>query len=314
MMEVISPATSKPGELPSEFIIEGGRARSATMSTCGSQQRYYSSVDTGLRPDPDPDPILEPLISITNVTDDPESLEMTRLEALHTLNACRHVIATLELNRLRKSRTGLYNWIAFWEQLYERSFAALLTSRVTLVLYKIDALFRAVSFDLHQLAQRTELAVASASSEKEIFHILERMEDEVSIRGKRRRRKACHMLEKLRANIEAIPVKVSDELFDDLKRGVFALDFFGDYHPGDERAERSERMWHQHYIGQSVGLVAVSPYLYRQWRESAVSDSSLPLTAYSSNTCWTDSVGWLNSGSADDNGWAPREGRPASAW
>lgn len=218
-----------------------------------------------------------------------ETLEMTRLEALHTLDTCRHVIASLELTRLSKSRTGLYHWMAFWERLYERSFASVLSTRVMDHLYKVDALFRAVSFDLHQLAQKTELAIVSASSEREILHILEKMEDEVCTRRKRRRRKAQHILEKMRANIEAIPVKVNDELFDDMKRGVFALDVHGDYHPGDERAEQSERMWSQHFIGQSTGLVAVSPYLYRQWRETAVSDStSLPLTAYSSNPHWTD--------------------------
>ncbi|KAL4943795.1 hypothetical protein BDV06DRAFT_188958 [Aspergillus oleicola] len=167
----------------------------------------------------------------------------------------------------------------------------MLSSRVMAALYKVDALFRAVSFDLHQLARKTEFAVCSASSEKEILQILERLESEVLIRGKRRRRKAQHILQKMRANIEAIPVKVNDELFDDMKRGVFALDVFCDYHPGDERAEQTERMWSQHFIGQSVGLVAVSPYLYRQWRDSSVTDStSQPLTAYSSNNRWTDSV------------------------
>jgi hypothetical protein len=239
---------------------------------------------------------------------------MTRLEALHTLDTCRHVIAALELTRLRKSRSGLCHWIAFWEQLYERSFAAMLTSRVMAPLYKVDALFRAVSFDLHRLAHKTELAIASATSEKEILHILERMEDEVSIRRKRRRRKAQHILLKMRANLEAIPVKVNDELFEDMKRGVFALDVFCDYHPGDEQAEQTERSWQQHFIGQSVGLVAVSPYLYRQWREPTISDpASLPLTAHSSNTRWTDSGGW-NDGSQESNSWEPREGRHTSTW
>lgn len=187
--------------------------------------------------------------------------------------------------------------MGFWERLYERSFANVLSSRVMAALYKVDALFRAVSFDLHQLAQKTELAIVSASSEKEILHILERMEDEVGIRRRRRRRKAQHILQKMRANIEAIPVKVGDELFDDMKRGVFALDVFGDYHPGDERAEQTERMWPQHFMRQPVGLVAVSPYLYHQWRESAVSDStSTPLTTYSSNARRTDSAGWVGSG------------------
>ncbi|KAL4957375.1 hypothetical protein BDW69DRAFT_180693 [Aspergillus filifer] len=286
MLTDSSTDTTKYGESSSEVLITAGRVRPATTSA--REQRYYRSVDVGARPDPEPDP--EPYIPPNTLTAR-ENLEMTRLEALHTLDTCRHVIATLELTRLRKSRTGLYHWMAFWERLYERSFASMLSSRVMAALYKVDALFRAVSFDLHQLARKTEFAVCSASTEKEILRILERMESEVLTRGKRRRRKAQHILQKMRANIEAIPVKVNDELFDDMKRGVFALDVFCDYHPGDERAEQTERMWSQHFVGQSVGLVAVSPYLYRQWRDSSVTDStSQPLTAYSSNNRWTDSL------------------------
>ncbi|KAL4798307.1 hypothetical protein BDV19DRAFT_386587 [Aspergillus venezuelensis] len=286
MLTDSSTDTTKYGESSSEVLITTGRVRPATTSA--REQRYYRSVDVGARPDPEPDP--ESYIPPNTLTAR-ENLEMTRLEALHTLDTCRHVIATLELTRLRKSRTGLYHWMAFWERLYERSFASMLSSRVMAALYKVDALFRAVSFDLHQLARKTEFAVCSASSEKEILRILERMESEVLTRGKRRRRKAQHILQKMRTNIEAIPVKVNDELFDDMKRGVFALDVFCDYHPGDERAEQTERMWSQHFIGQSVGLVAVSPYLYRQWRDSSVTDStSQPLTAYSSNNRWTDSL------------------------
>ncbi|KAL5336688.1 hypothetical protein BJX70DRAFT_389749 [Aspergillus crustosus] len=292
MAEQSSAVLPKTRRASSEVVVVAGRPRSVTSSTRGSQQRYYRSIDIGIRPEPDPD--LEPQNPIPGILDRQESLEMTRLEALHTLDTCRHVIAALELTRLRKSRSGLCHWIAFWEQLYERSFAAMLTTRVMAALYKVDALFRAVSFDLHQLAHKTELAIAGATSEKEILHILERMEDEVGIRRKRRRRKAMHILMKMRANVEAIPVKVNDELFDDMKRGVFALDVFCDYHPGDERAEQTERSWQQHFIGQSVGLVAVSPYLYLQWRESVVSEStSLPLTAHSSNTRWTDTDGWI---------------------
>ncbi|KAL3465280.1 hypothetical protein BJX64DRAFT_61282 [Aspergillus heterothallicus] len=316
MFEEDSSVTSKAGRPTSDIVVEAGRARSATASTCGSQQRYYRTVSTGNRPEPDPDPDCgtEPRLPIPTVQESRESLEMTRLEALHTLDTCRCVIATLELTRLRKSRTGMYHWIAFWERLYERSFANMLASRVMTALYKVDALFRAVSFELHQLTQRTELAVASASSEKEILGILERMEDEVSTRRGRRRRKAQHILAKMRCNMESIPVKVSDELFDDMKRGVFALDVHGDYHPGDPEAERTERMWSQHFVDQPIGLVAVSPYLYRQWRESAVSsDTSLPLTAYSSNTPWTDTVEWPDDANLEDNRWVPGEGRYPSA-
>ncbi|KAL2818124.1 hypothetical protein BJX63DRAFT_429443 [Aspergillus granulosus] len=300
MFEESSSITSKTARPSSETVVEASGAPSTTASTCGSQQRYYRNVRVGARPDPNLVPELRlptPAVRVRR-----GSLEVTRLEALHTLDTCRHVIVALELTRLRKSRTGMYHWIAFWERLYERSFSNLLASRVMTALDKVDALFRAVSFGLHQLTQMTELAVASASTEKEILGILERMEEEVNLRRRRRRRKARHILAKMRCNMELIPVKVSDELFDDIKRGVFALDVYGDYHPGDPEAERMEQMWFQRFIDQPAGLLAVSPYLYRQWREPAVSsDTSVPLTAYSSNTRQTDTVEWLNYGSMEDN-------------
>jgi hypothetical protein len=312
MIEKSSSFAPKSGRSSSEFVVEAGRARSATISSCGSQQRYYRrtmSANIPREPEPVPELGAEPEMHNAAEQDCRESLEMTRLEALHTLDTCRHVIATLELTRLRKTRTGLYHWIAFWERLYERSFANLLTSRVMAALYKVDALFRAVASELHQLTQRTELSVASASTEKEILGILERMESEVSKKGRRRRRKAQHLLDKMRHSMELIPVKVGNELFDDMKRGVFALDVYCDYHPGDPAAERTEQTWSQHYIDQPVGLVAVSPYLYRQWRETAVSSiTSLPLTAYSPNTRWTDTLEWPNDGSIEDGRSIPGEG------
>ncbi|KAJ0414426.1 hypothetical protein BJY00DRAFT_321066 [Aspergillus carlsbadensis] len=313
MIEESSSFAPKSGRSSSEFVVEAGQARSTTISSCGSQQRYYRRTMSASIP-PEPEPVFdigaEPDVSIHTVQDCRESLEMTRLEALHTLDTCRHVIAALELTRLRKSRTGLYHWIAFWERLYERSFANLLTSRVMAALYKVDALFRAVSFELHQLTQKTGLAVASASTEQEILGILERMESDVSIKRMRRRRKAQHILDKMCYSMELIPVKVGNELLDDMKRGVFALDVYCDYHPGDPVAERTEQMWSQHYIDQPVGLVAVSPYLYRQWRETAVSsDTPLPLTAYSSNTRSTDTLEWPNDGSMEDGRWIPRDGQ-----
>ncbi|KAL3478980.1 hypothetical protein BJX99DRAFT_255981 [Aspergillus californicus] len=276
----------------SEDVAGYDRAHSASVSRCGSQKRHYPPTHAGCRPDPDPDPDPDPVphMPLTDTAKAQESLAMTRLEALGTLTTCRNVIAALELNRLRKTRTGMCNWIAFWEALYDRAFADLLISRVMSALYKVDALFRAVSFELHQLAQRTGLAIAGASTEDEIIHILEQMEYEVIARVVRRRRHCRHILARLRVNIEAIPVKVSDELFNDMKRGVFALDIFCDYHPGDAKAEQAERMWHQNYIRQRVGLVAMSPYLYRQWRETAVSEPH-PLMEYSSNTRWTDYEG-----------------------
>ncbi|PYI18861.1 hypothetical protein BO99DRAFT_460454 [Aspergillus violaceofuscus CBS 115571] len=162
-------------------------------------------------------------------------IETTRRTALYTLTLCRNVITILELTRLRKSRIGLLHWLEFWNRYYGRRFGRALAAHVTQALGRVDALFRGVAADLHQLTQRVQHAVATAlHTEHEILGLLERMEDEVGVRRRRRRKKAQAILGGMRARLEAIPVKVSDELLDDLKRGVFALDVYCDYYPGDE--------------------------------------------------------------------------------
>ncbi|RAK76399.1 uncharacterized protein BO72DRAFT_363052, partial [Aspergillus fijiensis CBS 313.89] len=201
-----------------------------TPTTTTSQtQRFYrlknhdstTTTTSSTIPTPTPTPAHHHLI------------ETTRRTALYTLTLCRNVITILELTRLRKSRIGLLHWIEFWNRYYGRRFGRALAAHVTQALGRIDALFRAVANDLHQLTQRVHHAVATAlHTEREILGLLERMEDEVGVRRRRRRKKAQAILAQMRARLEAIPVKVSDELLDDLKRGVFALDVYCDYYPG----------------------------------------------------------------------------------
>lgn len=220
------------------------------------------------------------------------SLERTQHGALQTLALCRSVITVLELTRLRKSRTGQLYWLAFWDRLYERSLSRVLAARLTRALARIDALFRAVARDLHQLTQQAELAVRQATSEKEVVWILELLEDDVGVWRRRRRKKAQAILNRMRESIEAIPIVVSDELFDDMKRGVFALDVFCDYHPGDPDAEDQEAAWADYFTERPGNLVAVSPYLYRQWQHSAEWGPYLPLTVRTGNQCeeWVNEV------------------------
>ncbi|KAE8148412.1 hypothetical protein BDV25DRAFT_131231 [Aspergillus avenaceus] len=253
--------------------------------------RFYRSVDSVSRAEsPNPEELGQ-----QNATRPQYTLEETRRGAMRTLALCRHVITTLELTRLRKSRTGVFHWLAFWERLYTRQFARALASKVTNALTKVDILFRTVANELHQLTQQMEQAVVRAQTDKDILLILEQMEDEVGVRRRRRRKKAQAILNKVRAHIEAIPVKVSDELFDDMKRGVFALDVFCDYHPGDPVAEEHESMWPESFVHQPVGMVAVSPYLYRQWQESGASGSLMPLSAYTGNNASVEYVEeWVN--------------------
>lgn len=169
------------------------------------------------------------------------SLLQARGDAKQTLSTCRKVIACLELTRMRKSRIGFSYWVAFWERIYERPLARSLTSRVSIVRAKVDTIFQKTSKALTDLTWEVEKGVTAATSEKEVLRLLEQMEKDVALHRKRRRKSAQALMGKLRASIEEIPVDVSDELFDDLKRGIFALDPFCDYHPGDPEAEERDR-------------------------------------------------------------------------
>ncbi|KAE8382177.1 hypothetical protein BDV26DRAFT_253993 [Aspergillus bertholletiae] len=119
----------------------------------------------------------------------------------------------------------------------------------------------------------------------------------------------------MRMHMESIPVKVSDELFDDMKRGVFALDVFCDYHPGDPVAEEHESMWPEYFVQRSgVDTIAVSPYLYRQWQEgaaSAASGSYIPLTSYTGNNA---QVEYLEEEYHVVDNWRPDDSRSARRW
>lgn len=310
MLQTQLPTVPKHAGPPSQTVETDLPPTRPAAPGPGPAHRFYKSIDSVSRAD---SPTPEEPAELPNEAETQASLEDTRRGALHTLALCQNVITTLELTRLRKSRTGVFYWLAFWERLYPRAFARTLASRVTGALTRIDILFRTVASELHQITQRIEYAVAHALTEKEILLLLEQMEDEVGARRRRRRKKAQAILNKMRAHVETIPVKVSDELFDDMKRGVFALDVFCDYHPGDPVAEEHESMWPDYFVQQSnVGMVAVSPYLYRQWQQettsaSAVSGSYMPLVAYTGNN---SSVEYME----ESDSWRPSESRTARRW
>ncbi|KNG82627.1 hypothetical protein ANOM_009087 [Aspergillus nomiae NRRL 13137] len=256
--------------------------------------RFYRSMDSVSRAD-SPNPT-EPVS--TNEDESQASIEDTRRGALHTLSLCQSVITTLELTRLRKSRTGVFYWLAFWERLYPRAFARSLGSRVNAALTKVDILFRTVANELHQLTLRMEYAIARSRRATQT-----------------QTQEGASILNKMRVHIEGIPVKVSDELFDDMKRGVFALDVFCDYHPGDPVAEEHETMWPEYFVQQSgMGMVAVSPYLYRQWQQeaaSAASGSYMPLSSYTGNNA---EVEYLEEEYHGADNWRPDGSRSARRW
>lgn len=165
---------------------------------------------------------------------------------------------------------------------------------------RIDSLFRSVSVDLHRLIMHIEAEIRSTESAQQVLSFLELLEEEVGVRRRQRRKDAATILERLRRGIEKIPIRVTDALFVDLKRGVFALDMRCDYHPGDPVAETRDRMAPAQFIN-GYEAVAVSPSLYQQWLAGSL--NRRPLLPERQGSLELDE-GWFAGGHAWDTGYA----------
>ena len=198
---------------------------------------------------------------------DQSSLIETRDNALYTLSICRNAISTLEVDRLRRSRTGLARWASFWLQIYNSYWARMIISRVCNVHPKIDGLFSTAAKDLQHLIHEFEKMMLEAECEETILQGLDRLEAIVENYGRRRRKKANEILGGLRNSIEVINVAITEEFFVDMKRGVFALDEACDYHPGDPQAEAQEREYTIWLRPQELPRTALSPGWYHDWQD-----------------------------------------------
>ncbi|KAK2804727.1 hypothetical protein FQN50_006465 [Emmonsiellopsis sp. PD_5] len=181
-------------------------------------------------------PPCEPLVS--------PSVLQARRNARAVLNNCRSSLLSLELTRMQKSRIGLRNWIAFWHRIYSAKLAKVICSMIAAAAPKIDKVFRSVAKALFDLSYQTGKNIEEATTDELILRIWEVMERQTIAYREVRDRYVNSILEDLRVRIEYIPVDITDELFDDLKRAIFYLDPFGNYHPGSREAE--ERDWQSH--------------------------------------------------------------------
>ena len=150
----------------------------------------------------------------------------------------------------------------FWHRIYDQPLAQALCEEVDRILPKIDKAFRVAAKQLCNLTFTIRRCIRAATTDTEVLSILEEMERVTISRREVRRERVMQLLDCLRNRIEDIPVEVSDELFDDLKRGVFAVDIRGDYHPGDPDAEERDRQVGQRL--EATEYLRVDPDL--QWR------------------------------------------------
>ncbi|KAK2785737.1 hypothetical protein FQN52_008286 [Onygenales sp. PD_12] len=181
-------------------------------------------------------PPCEPLVS--------PSVPEARRNARVVLNNCRSSLLFLELTRMRQSRIGLSNWVAFWYRIYSANLAKVICSTIAAAAPKIDKVFRSVAKALFDLSYQTGESIEEATTDELILRLWEAMEKQTIAYREVRDRYVNSILEDLRIRIEAIPVDITDELFNDLRRAIFYVDPFGNYHPGSREAEERDRQSH----------------------------------------------------------------------
>ncbi|KAK2741917.1 hypothetical protein FQN57_005476 [Myotisia sp. PD_48] len=171
----------------------------------------------------------------------PSSMVESRLAAASILTSCRSVLTSLELNRMRRSRSGLQAWTDFWNRIYQAKLAEPMAVCVRRVFYKIDGSFKSTFYAICEIIRRTGSQISRARSDHDIEDLLEEMEMRIRRLVSLRQIRAITLLERLRVDLERIPLDICDEKFEDLMRGIFALDAEGNYHPGDKIAELNDR-------------------------------------------------------------------------
>lgn len=120
----------------------------------------------------------------------------------------------------------------------------------------MDKIFKMAAEHIINTIAITDERIASARSEDEIGCLLRQMELQINRCVELRQIKAQIIFEATRVNLEKIPVDVGDAMFDDLKRGIFALDSVGNYHPGDPAAEEKDK-----HVGRPI---AGENYIFQQ--------------------------------------------------
>lgn len=267
--------TASPGPLTVTSKSNSASSRARESSACHSPfepSRCSYSTQTAENERPNANTYTTTPILNQPTTDEAESRSIAdaRTQALYTLSVCRNVIASLEVTRIWKSRVGFIHWRAFWYQVYARPYGRLITRRVALARLQIEELFRFIARYFQRLTQHTEESMRRFQSEDPIWESMRILEITVVMWRHRRRKRAQEILNAMRSSLESIPIIVTDELFIDMKRGVFALDAVCDYHPGDPQAEARERRFDLHVYPCGSLRMVFSPGWYHEWQNGVV--------------------------------------------
>ncbi|PGH12716.1 hypothetical protein AJ79_04076 [Helicocarpus griseus UAMH5409] len=213
------------------------------------KERYDSAVYTSRPPSPADSGIeivdwSPPPSAFGDSIPVPISVLEARRNAKRVLSNCRVNLLSRELTRMRKSRIGLGNWTTFWYRVYHHDLAKTICGTIIYTAPKIDKIFKSIAKALFDLSYRIGEDIERATTEEQIVRCWQFMENETLVLCKLREQYVTELLENLRVCIEKIPVDISDDMYDDLKRAVFAVDPWGNYHLGDKEKEERDLNTH----------------------------------------------------------------------
>ncbi|ODH52116.1 hypothetical protein GX48_01670 [Paracoccidioides brasiliensis] len=227
-----------PGKRGTGSIPQATRANSIGHTSFRDESdpiacRAVSPADSGIE-------IVDRSLCLNAYASVPPSVLEARKNAKYVLNNCRATLLALELTRMRKSRIGMSSWVAFWHRIYDPELARAICATIVRVAPKIDKVFRSIAKELFDLSYKIGADIERATTDAQIIRCWQLMEQETVAYRNLRERYVTAILEDLRLSIEAIPVDISDDLFNDLKRAIFVVDPTGNYHPGDPEAEERD--------------------------------------------------------------------------
>lgn len=167
----------------------------------------------------------------------PPALQASRKSAIDVLIACRGCVIEQERERLSKARVGTGVWLSFWRSVYEPRLYRALSRLVAEATADINAMFKSVTDRLCVVIAETMDEMAASESKKQIKMHWKKFEQRVRAVTGYRAKAVDERLEELRETVEAIPITVGSDLFQSLKRSIFAVDVTADYE-FDDSADR----------------------------------------------------------------------------
>ncbi|KAJ5114464.1 hypothetical protein NUU61_000223 [Penicillium alfredii] len=171
----------------------------------------------------------------------PEPLRNAKIEAYRIVIQCHWLVGDLEVERMTKSRLGVSAWSRYWHNVYSYYDLRKIGDAVSAALHDINVLYLGLAVGLHELLERTDNQITHSSNEAMVAQAMTTMEQEVDRRWDRCRHRAHRTIEIMRDTIQSeLPLVISDDLLDRMKRGIFALTPDYGYAPGRTYPETPE--------------------------------------------------------------------------